>query len=278
MELYPVHEGLARAGSTAEEYQRITTPVTRDGAGTVFFPGCNIYKQPDKLLSALDIIDAIGDPYHFLPGLEYCCGGSARGTTGDAEWAQDAAEKLFGMAEKAGARRIVFWCPTCMCILGARIRKFMEPACECLTFPQFVRENIAKLDFPAAGKHTVTFHEPCKTSYMGIDLDGVRDVLRAIPGTEVVEMRHYGRDAMCCGCRAVVTSPGVGDAVTLARLDEAEATSADTLVDLCHNCHWIFMPAYDGHPEKGYFFTIDNFATYVAAAMGRPRADTLKGS
>ena len=56
------------------DYRRITTGSGNIGARTLFFPGCNVYFQPDKILDALDILDAIDDDVAFLPGLDHCCG------------------------------------------------------------------------------------------------------------------------------------------------------------------------------------------------------------
>jgi Fe-S oxidoreductase len=67
--------------TTPDELSRITTAVHTIGAKYAFFPGCNVYLQPDKVLNALDILDATGVPYSFIPGLEHCCG-LARGTWG----------------------------------------------------------------------------------------------------------------------------------------------------------------------------------------------------
>ncbi len=36
-----------------------------------------MYLQPEKILNAMDIMDAIGDDYAFLPGLDHFCGSGA---------------------------------------------------------------------------------------------------------------------------------------------------------------------------------------------------------
>jgi hypothetical protein len=40
----------------------------------IFYAGCNVYIQPDKILNALDIIGRITDDCTFVPGLDFCCG------------------------------------------------------------------------------------------------------------------------------------------------------------------------------------------------------------
>lgn len=273
--LYPIHGDLSKKWTTGEELKRITTAVENEGAEYLFFPGCNIYKQPDKLLNALTIMDEIGNDYSFAPGMEYCCGLSVHGVNGNAEWLQNAAQKLMDLAQRLKVKKMIFWCATCLCNLQTRIEKFYTPPFECVTFGEYILDNIAKLEFPNAKPRRVTYHEPCKAAYMGIDTDSVREILKAIPGTELVEMKHHGRDTMCCGCEAVPHAFDAGDRVTVERISEAIATGADTMIDVCHNCHWIFVPAQKNHTELKHV-SIENFSTYITEAMGKSRKDTLK--
>ncbi len=276
MEIYPVHLHLSRQGTSKNEFERIRTRVKREGAEYLFFPGCNIYKQPDKLLNALTIMDEIGNDYSFAPGMEFCCGLSSRGDMGDAEWIQNTAQKLMDFIRESNAKKVVFWCATCVCSMNNYIKKFYEPPFEYMTFAQYVLENIEKLKFPNAKPHKVTYHEPCKAAYTGIDMESVQKILKTIPGTELVEMEHHGKDTMCCGCDAVTNEYEVGDKITERRLREAVATGADTMIDACHNCHWIFMPARKKYEDKGLYIDIVNYSTYITDAMGKSRKDTLE--
>lgn len=277
MQLYPSHDKLARRHSSENEYQRITTPVKNNDGNIMFFPGCNVYKQPDKLLNALTILDEIGIPYSFAPGLEYCCGWSVRGAAGDADWLQDAAKKLIDFADECGTKTLIFWCPTCACVFEERIKRFSSPDFSCKTFGQYVFDNIQKLSFPHAVETTLTYHEPCKTTYMNIDTgeNSVRDILKAIPGTKLVEMANHDKNTRCCGCDAVDTNFAVGDNVTVSRLKEATETGATTLIDVCHNCHWIFKPAQHAHAAELSDIKVENYSTYITRAMGKDRPDSL---
>jgi Fe-S oxidoreductase len=189
---------------------------------------------------------------------------------------QAAAEKLFAFAESLNTKTMVFWCPTCLSMLQDRIRRFYDPPFECLSFGQYVLAHLDKLKFTATIPRRVAYHEPCKNAYMDIDPDSVRRILQAIPGTEVLEMEHHGKDTLCCGCAAVDSHPETGVKATLRRLLEAKACGADTLITLCHNCHWILMPAMKTHGEAlGLTFGIENFSTYLTKAMGAARPDSL---
>lgn len=275
MALYDNHIQRSREFTNKDEFTRITTPVHIPGAEYALFPGCNIYRQPDKILNLFDIMDAIGTPYSFIPGMQYCCGLSPRGSEGDADWLQDSVERLISKAVEFGVKTVIFWCPTCVCNMEYRVRKFIGTLpFETVTFGKYVLRNMNKLSFPAAEPHTVTLHEPCKTAYMRIDPDEIRNILRAIPGTTVVEMEHYGENTMCCGCRAVESMPVVGKSVTDNRLDEAFATGADKMLDVCHNCHWIFRQRLTETGRNDVY--VENYSTYLASALGHKRKDSVK--
>ena len=51
---------------SGKDYAKIFAPPEKTAARYVFFPGCNVYLQPEKILSALDIMSLITDDYVFL--------------------------------------------------------------------------------------------------------------------------------------------------------------------------------------------------------------------
>lgn len=274
-EIFATQHRLAREGTTPDEFQRIMTP-DRKKSDILFFPGCNVYNQPDKLLNALTIMDEIGKDYSFAPGLEYCCG-IARGYIGDAEWYESSAGKLVALAEELSIKTMVLWCPTCLCAFEDKINNCFKTSFRCISFSEYVYENISKLSFPNAQPQQITYHEPCKTAYMGLDLY-VRRILTAIPGTELIEMAHHGHDTICCGCDAVANAPEIGNSITQKRLEEAAATGCDILIDTCHHCHWVFSAAKKTFLKDNSAvckLNIENYATYITAAMGRSRPDSL---
>ncbi len=272
-QLYAFHRDQIRKYATPEEQARITTPVWNYGSEYAFFSGCNVYKQPDKLLNALDIMDAIGNAYSFIPGMEYCCGMSVRGISGDAGWMYDAGMKLMKAVEKTGAKTLALWCPTCACAVEHRIKKYYQPKFEIITFGQYVRRNLDRLSFQNDTRCTVTYHEPCKAAYMDVDTDSVRAILAAVPNTTLVEMKHHGKDTMCCGCRAADVCPETGSLVTGDRLEEAAETGADILIDVCHNCHWLFKQYQKRTGSRDV--SVVNYSSFITRAMGKTRADSM---
>ena len=219
LENYPVQDALARRFTTPEEYARITTPVLRPDADTLFFPGCNVYKQPEKLLAALDLLDATGRPYSFVPGLSHCCGQMPQaGRGGRGSICNRRPTRSSTSFRKAARKR---WCSgalPCLVTLSARIEKYRALPFEPLSFAAYLLRYADRLHFSCAQPKTVTLHDPCKAVYMGLEQESVRKLLSLVPGTRLVEMAHHGKDALCCGCASVGAVTGtqmdVGDRVT----------------------------------------------------------------
>jgi Fe-S oxidoreductase len=68
--------------------------------------------------------------------------------------------------------------------------------------------------------------------------DAPRQVLRAIPGLQLVEMQRIHEYAYCCGGGGGVpdTHPDVARTAAQERLEEAGVTGADILVTACQHC------------------------------------------
>lgn len=257
-----VAAGTAVSGA---DHDRITTAGEKRRARTVFFPGCNVYFQPDILLDALDILDAVGGDTAFLPGLDHCCGDNAL-FFGDFETADLKSRRLMEAITAFDPERVVLWCPTCLC----RFYTYTAPAAgmpfDVLSFPQYLAGRMHRLPLGRGAAGTVTLHEACKSAYTGIDLTGPREVLRQIPGVTLREMPRSGKRTACCGSGAVCWFPRSDRRVRRARLDEAAATGAERLVTVCHHCNQVF--ASESH---AYDFSVASYVRLVAGAMGIQR-------
>ena len=264
------HRVLASVLVSASEYQKITNPSRKKRARFVFFPGCNVYFQPEKILNALDIMDAIGDEYAFIPGLDHCCGDGLM-FLGDISEGGRRAEDLISTLSTYQPEAVILWCPTCHCHFDNSITKALDVPFKVLSFPQYLAENMQKLEFSDAAAGTVTLHEPCKSAYTGVDLNGARDVLRQLPGVTLLEMSHHGKDTRCCGSGAICWYPQSAYQVREERLKEAAQTGADRLVAVCHYCNQTFAAE-----EQRYNFKVTNYVSLVAEALNIKRDDKFK--
>jgi glycolate oxidase iron-sulfur subunit len=83
---------------------------------------------------------------------------------------------------------------------------------------------------------TVTYQEPCHLAHAQRISAQPRQLLRAIPGLRLVEMRE---SSLCCGSAGVynVTQPEMAARLGARKLDNAEATQADVIVTANPGCH-----------------------------------------
>jgi Fe-S oxidoreductase len=265
-----VHRVLASIQIFGIEYTKITTSSDKKRSRYVFFPGCNVYFQPEKILNAIDIMDAIGDDYVFLPGLDFCCGDSLY-FTGEIGEGAKRSEELVAAIAGYQPEAAVLWCPTCQCRFDKSIKSAMDIPFKILSFPQYLAVNMSKLPLTKAAAGTVTLHEACKSAYTGVDRDGPREVLRQLPGVTIREMKHHGPETVCCGSGAICWFPESCARIREERLQEAAQTGAESLVTVCHYCNQTFANEADR-----YDFCVTNYVNLVAEAMGIRRDDKFK--
>jgi Fe-S oxidoreductase len=113
----------------------------------------------------------------------------------------------------------------------------------------------------------VTFHDSCHIGRAGGVYEPPRDLIRAIPNVQLVEMAHSKEDALCCG--SVLTRIGephpTSEKLGGMRIAEAEATGADALLALCPCCQFQLRVSAD---EKGSTLPVIDLARLAAEALG----------
>jgi len=81
----------------------------------------------------------------------------------------------------------------------------------------------------------VTYHDPCRLGrHMGV-YDAPRKALTS-NGAKITEMEHSKENALCCGVSSFMNCNEQTKALRIARMDEAEATGAKTMITTCSKC------------------------------------------
>jgi Fe-S oxidoreductase len=235
----------------------------------VLFPGCNIYLQPEKLLTLLDIMDLLGEDLVVLSGLDHCCG-TAHTFAGEAKYGLDCMNRLLDSLAGCEPEAVIFWCPTCLCRVNQNVGLVGRPNFELVSAAEFLAQRVDRLKLRETPMRA-TLHEPCKTAYLGLGNNGIRRVLMAVPGLELTEMARCGPEAVCCGSGGYEHYPRKTAELTRGRLAEAAATGADTLITHCHYCHQVFAPHEAGQP-----LGVEHSLTVLGRALGIERGDSLK--
>ncbi len=264
-----VHRVLASIQTTALEYARIFTPSKRARADVVFFPGCNVYYQPEKLLNALDVMTMIDPDFAFTPGLDYCCG-NCHLTKGRIGRAGASFSELMERISSYQPKTVVLWCPTCFCLAETTFGPFTEFPFTIQSMAQYVSERLDRLEIVEKSFTKITVHDACKVALTGLDVVGSRKILEAI-GAEIVEMPRSGLEAACCGCAALGSYPGAGDRMLEGRIDEAAETGANILATVCHYCNQMLASRQEKVP-----FTVESYINLLASSMGIKREDMFR--
>lgn len=100
---------------------------------------------------------------------------------------------------------------------------------------ELIKEGKLKFKNPVNKK--VTWHDSCHIGRHSGIYDAPRNVLKAIPGVDYVEMEHNRENALCCG--SVLTrigEPPVADILGGMRVQEAVDVKADALLATCPCC------------------------------------------
>ena len=212
-------------------------------AEVVYFVGCvsSFYPQSYSVpQSVVQVLDRAGVDFMTLGGEEWCCGFPLIiAGMGDA-----AVESVWHNVEavrKTGAKQLVASCPSCYHtwkhdyarIMGEPLGFEVLHATELLE--EIVSDGRIRLE-PL--EQTVTYHDPCDLGRTSGVYDSPRNVIRAIPGVNFVEMEHHHEYSLCCGGGGDVemADADLTAAVAKRRIEEAKATESKVLLSACQQC------------------------------------------
>ncbi len=170
----------------------------KERAEVVYFTGCVAAYFPlaQKIPMALaEILDAAGVDFTLLGEDEWCCGFPLLGA-GLREMLQEFMNHNVEAVRRKGAGRIVFACPSCYQIWREHYPREFELAHASELLAQLIRQRQIPLkDLPL----TVTYHDPCDLGRGGRVFEEPREVIRAIPGVNLVELPKNRENCQCCG-------------------------------------------------------------------------------
>lgn len=217
--------------------------------------------------SVISLMGAAGVDVGIMGAEECCCGGRAYeiGYTGEfTKYAEHSIETFNSL----GVSKVVTSCSDGYGAFKKLYQKInTEMKFEVLHLVEYLDQLIkgGSIKFVREVPMKVTYHDPC---HLGRHLsdNGVyeppRDVLKSIPGIELVEMERIRENAWCCGAGAGVSQANPELALWTAneRLKEVKATGATALVTSCPWCERNFKDAVREYGEKIEIFDIAEIA------------------
>ncbi len=156
--------------------------------------------------------------------------------TGNVEAFRRLAERNIEAIRGSGARKLIVSSPEDYYTLAVTYAEYFGGLdFEVRHITELLAENLARLSFKE-WKQAVTYHDPCRLGRGMRIYDPPRQLLRSIPGLRLVEMEHSRELALCCGTSCWTSCNRYSKLMQLARLKEAEAAGAATLVTTCWEC------------------------------------------
>ena len=233
-------------------------------ADIVYFVGCNsAYQQPELAQATVKLLGKVGTQFMLLAD-EWCCGNYLLGT-GQVDLAREMAEHNVTAIQDSGARVVITSSAECYKSLKVDFPKLLGKSTEDMPYTarhiteyidQLMKEG--KLEFNKSVPMKITYHDPCNLGRLsepwqewepryeppvipigkiwrrgdrGI-YDPPRDILKGIPGIELVEMERARSNAWCAGsCGGVALAfPDFALWTAGERIEEAQATGAEAIV------------------------------------------------
>lgn len=253
--------------------------LTKEKAEVVFYAGCRfcydeeLWKVPR---TAVNLLKKAGVDFGIMGKDEACCGGRAFRIGYHGEFTKYAENNIEAW-NNAGVKTVVTACSD-----GYHAFKRLYPEVgskvEVVHMVEFVDRLIkeGKIKFSKPINMKVTYHDPCHLGRQGEPYvpwkgkekkilgqlviyepprpryngargvyEPPRDVLKAIPGLELVEMERIREYAWCCGAGGGVIDayPDFSSWTAGERIEEAKSTGAEAIVSACPWCERNFIDA-----------------------------------
>jgi heterodisulfide reductase subunit D len=259
-------ELLARLGQKAENRTQPDTP-----PDFVFYTGCNVLKTPHIALLALDIMDTLGISYRVMGGPSHCCG-IVQMRAGDVATSGRFAESTMDKLAASNSRQVISWCPSCHVQFTETALPTIEKTrggrpFEMTPFMRFLRQHLDRLRSYLCNRVEMRVALHRHPGIAGV-VEAAEDILRAVPGVELVDLGQPAVGLMSNYFRAL---PAYRRELQRNELDAAEAARVDALVAVYHADHRELC----AH-ERDYPFRIMNMLEIVGESMGLRHEDHFK--
>jgi heterodisulfide reductase subunit D len=209
----------------------------RPRAEVVYITGCvsAYFPLAQKIPIALaEIMDASGVDFTLLGEEEWCCGFPLLGA-GLMEMFEDFRAQNLAAVKAKRAATVVFACPSCYQMWREHYRTDLE----LLSAPEFLLQLVRTGKVPLAELPlTVTYHDPCDLGRGARVFEEPREVIRAVPGVNLVELPRSRENCMCCGGggNLEMVDPDLAAKIAKTKVDEVLATGAPAVVTSCQQC------------------------------------------
>ena len=274
-----VAKNIASVGNPLGEPQETRADWAKDldvktftkGTEILYFPCC--YQAYDPIhqrvaRATVNILKRADVDFGILGAEQSCCGESIR-KAGHESLFQNLARHNINVFTEAGVRKILVTSPHCYHTFKEEYPEFGSDF-EVIHFTQYLAglTKEGRLKFTKELNKKVTYHDSCCLGrYAGI-YDEPRQVLESIPGLELVEMRDFRENSLCCGGCAgrLWLETKKGERFSDLRLEQALEVGASILAVACPYCRLNFEDSVLTS-DKGDIIEIKDIAELIQEAI-----------
>ena len=234
-----------------------------------FWYGCNVVRHGDIIHSAIALLEAVGIEVTPAGGAGYCCGTAKDGNLRAAEGMGKRTVEKFNAH---GTGQVVSWCPSCYRHMNAFMGEYTDAQFQLSNFAQMLhaRRDVLAAKLTHRIERKVLLHK--HFGFHEVDVNPlVEDLLRLIPGLQLVETETASPGHMCSALSRVPAS--LKDA-TRAVCDAANGTNgakADTVATVFHSCQRLLCALEGSEP-----FKVVNYVNLLTESMGLSSKDDYK--
>lgn len=219
----------------------IPTVDEKPDAEWLYYVGCagSFDDRAKKIaVATVQVLKAAGVSFAIFGKKEKCNGDLAR-RSGQEYLFQEQAKANIEMFNDAHVKRIITTCPHCFNTIKNEYPQ-LGGKFEVVHHSEFIAKLVddGKLSFTDGEHQKIVFHDSCYMGRYNEVYDEPRNVLKAIPGVELVEMDRSKKLGMCCGAGGarMWMEEKMGTRVNNLRVEQAMETKPEVIASSCPFC------------------------------------------
>ena len=222
---------------------------TEDASGfdVIYWAGCFGGYDPrgqEVSKAIVSLLKIAGVNFAVMGSAETCTGDPARRLGEEALYQMLAAQNIETLNEMK-VKKILANCPHCFNTIKNEYPQF-GGSYEVVHHTDFLLDLIreGKLNPDSRIEKKMTYHDSCYIGRYNNVYDSPREILKSIPGIDLVEMKRNRTKSFCCGAGGgKIWMEEEAPRVNWNRFDEAAGTEPDTLATACYFCNTMFDDA-----------------------------------
>lgn len=192
--------------------------------------------------SVVKVLQAANVNFGVLTGDEKCCGESLR-KLGEPNMFQQLANHNINLFNSKGVKKIITLSPHCQETFKKDYPE-LGGEYEVVHYTELLGDLVKQGKFTIPGElaKRVIYHDPCTLGRHNDVYEAPREVLKAVPGLELVEFERERSKSLCCagGGGRIWAEVPMAERFANQRLDDAKQKKAEVFVTACPYCISVF--------------------------------------